>query len=144
MRNASRRVFRKTRENQREIKREFDKKLHGEPLEVGDLVRVHSKAPPPRGITTKLLSRWRGPYEIVEKLTDKAYVVMMPVNGMMQPKVVNFRNLWRIGKKTDGPREAVETDGFFEEAEKDAVNEESTGSKGESESESDGKTDDES
>ena len=124
MRDASRRVYRKTRENQKVIKREFDKRIHGEPLEVGDLVRVHSKAPAPHGITTKLLSRWRGPFEIVEKLTDKAYVVMMPVDNVMRPKVQNYRNLWRVKKRKERTNEEVETSDFFAEAEREAVNEE--------------------
>ena len=68
-------------------------------------------------MTTKLLSRWHGPYEVVEKMGDKTYVIMMPFKGEMKPMVQNFRNLWKVGRATDQPA-AVEMSDFtdiFEE-----------------------------
>ena len=110
MRDVSREVYQNTRRNQAVMKRNFDKRVHGEPLEVGDLVRVHYKGPAAKGVTTKLLSRWHGPYEVVEKIGDKTYVVMMPYRGEMKPRVQNFRNLWKVGRATDQPEEVEMSD----------------------------------
>ena len=115
MRKASKAVYEITRKNQATQRREFDKRVHGKPLEVGDLVRVKFQGRPETGVTTKLLSRWRGPYEIVEKLGDKTYVVLMDYRGKMEPRVVNFRNMWKVGRKIGKESEEVELNGFPEE-----------------------------
>ena len=94
----SRSVFETTRQQQQFQQREYNKRIHGEPLEVGDLVRVRYNGPAPPGITTKLLPRWRGPFPIVEKLGDRSYVVNMPHRGRMVPRVQNIRHLWRVGE----------------------------------------------
>ena len=111
MREASRAVYEITRRNQATQRREFDKRVHGKALEVGDLVRVKFQGKPEVGVTTKLMSRWREPYEIVEKIGDKTYVVMMDYRGQMAPRVVNFRNMWKVGRKARNGQEA-ELEGF--------------------------------
>ena len=49
-------------------------------------------------MTTKLMLRWRGPFQIVEKLGDRTYVVRMPYRGKMMPRVQNIRNLYKVGR----------------------------------------------
>ena len=115
MRKASKAVYETTRRNQALQRREFDKRLHGKSLEVGDLVRVKFQGKPEAGVTTKLLSRWRGPYEVVEKIGEKTYVVMMEYRGKMAPRVANFRNLWKVGRMTKRGNEETDLEGFPEE-----------------------------
>ena len=114
MRSASKAVYETTRRKQETQRREFDKRVHGKPLEVGDLVRVKFQGRAEVGVTTKLLSRWRGPYEVIEKLGDKTYVVMMDYRGEMAPRVVNFRNMWKVGRKIGEERNETDLDGFPE------------------------------
>ena len=98
MTEVSRAVYESTRRNQAAQQREFNKRLHGAPLNVGDLVRVRYHGPAPEGMTTKLMLRWRGPFQIVEKLGDRTYVVRMPYRGRMMPRVQNIRNLYKVGR----------------------------------------------
>ena len=107
MTGVARAVFENTRRNQATQQREFNKKIHGKPLEVGDLVRVRYHGPPPRGITMKLISRWRGPFPIVEKIGDRTYVVEMPYRGKMAPRVQNIRNLWKVGRLASADEEPM-------------------------------------
>ena len=115
MRKASKAVYETTRRNQALQRREFDKRLHGKALEVGDLVRVKFQGKPEAGVTTKLLSRWKGPYEVVEKIGEKTYVVMMEYRGKMAPRVANFRNLWKVGRMAKTGNEETDLEGFPEE-----------------------------
>ena len=101
MRMASKAVYEVTRQKQALQRREFDKRIHGKPLEVGDLVRVKFQGKPEVGVTTKLLSQWRGPYKVVEKIVEKMYVVLMDYRGKLEPRVVNFRNMWKVGRKLE-------------------------------------------
>ena len=93
MRMASMAVYETTRRNQALQRQEFNKRLGGKALEVGDLVRVKFQGKPEVGVTTKLHSRWKGPYEVMEKIGEKTYVIMMDYRGRMEPRVVNFRNM---------------------------------------------------
>ena len=120
MRRTSKAVYETTRMNQAVQRREFDKRIHGKPLEVGDLVRVKFQGKAEEGVTTKLMSRWRGPYEIVEKIGDKTYIVMMEYKGEMRPRVVNFRNMWKVGRKI-GLKEEADLEGFVDEELEDEV-----------------------
>ena len=43
----------------------------------------------------------------MEKIGDKTYVVMMDYRGQMAPRVMNFRNMWKIGRKAEKKPEAV-------------------------------------
>ena len=46
-----------------------------------------------------MLSRCKGPYEVMEKICEKTYVIMMDYRGRMEPRVVNFRNMWKKFEK---------------------------------------------
>ena len=94
-------VYKNTKASQEYQSRTYNKKLHGESLNVNDLVRVKYQGPPPKGVSAKLMSRWRGPYRILEKLNDKAYVVELPFRGMLKPQVQNIKNLWKVGVVAD-------------------------------------------
>jgi len=83
-------------------------------------VRVKFQGKAEEGVTTKLMSRWRGPYEIVEKIGDKTYIVMMEYKGEMRPRVVNFRNMWKVGRKI-GLKEEADLEGFVDEELEDEV-----------------------
>ena len=113
MRRISKGVYENTRQNQATMQRSFNKKVHGKPLDVGDLVRVHYKGPAASGVTTKLISRWRGPYRVMEKISDKVYVVLMPHRGEMVPRIQNFRNLWKVGHVI-GEKEEIDLEGGIE------------------------------
>ena len=65
-------------------------------------------------MTTKLLSRWRGPYKVVEKIGEKTYVVLMDNRGKLEPRVVNFRNMWK-GRKIGKENEEADLEGFPDE-----------------------------
>ena len=58
-------------ERQKEL---YDRKAHGDPYKVGDLVWLHSPAVP-RGQAKKLYRPWTGPFRIVRKLSDAVYRV---------------------------------------------------------------------
>ena len=51
----------------------------------------------------------------MEKLSDKAYAVMMPFRGELRPRVQNYRNLWKVGHVIEGKEEAVELDNFIKQ-----------------------------
>ena len=53
-------------------KEQYDKKVHGDPYDVGDLVWLHNPAVP-KGNSKKLYHPWVGPYRILNCLTDNDY-----------------------------------------------------------------------
>ena len=110
-------VFKNTKASQEYQSRSYNKKLHGGSLEVNDLVRVKYQGPPPKGVSAKLLSRWRGPYRILEKLSDKAYVVEMPYRGVLKPQVQNIKNVWKVGSVTDEDKDDDPLGNYEEETE---------------------------
>ena len=103
MTRLSRAVYETTKQQQNFQQRQYNKRLHGEPLEVGDWVRVKYHGRPPAEITTKLLPRWRGPYRVAEKLGDMTYVVEMHYRGRVVSRVQNIRNLSKVKNiRSDG------------------------------------------
>ena len=105
MTKLSRMVFETTKQQKAYQQRDYNKRIHGEPLKVGDLVRVRYHGRPPRDITTKLLPRWRGPFRIAEKLGDRTYVVEMSYRGRIVPRVQNIRNLFKVGEEKSEQRD---------------------------------------
>jgi len=53
----------------------YDRKVHGKPFSVGDLIWLYSPAVP-SGQAKKLYHPWTGPYEVVKKLSDATYRVV--------------------------------------------------------------------
>ena len=60
-------------ERQKEI---YDRKIHGEPFQEGDLIWLHSKVIP-RGGAWKLHHPWTGPFVVKKKLSDATYRIKM-------------------------------------------------------------------
>lgn len=50
----------------------YDEKAHGQPYEKDELVRVHSKVIP-RGVGRKLYRPWTGPFQVIKRLSDAVY-----------------------------------------------------------------------
>ena len=69
----------------------YDKKVHGKPFSVGDLVWLYSPAVP-SGQAKKLYHPWTGPYEVVKKLSDATYRIVN-TNSRRQRFVVHFDRL---------------------------------------------------
>ena len=69
----------------------YDQKVHGRPLNVGDLVWLHSPAVP-RSRSKKLHHHWMGPFEVVTKLSDVTYRIRHTRNRRLR-KVVHFDRL---------------------------------------------------
>lgn len=53
-------------------KQQYDRKVHGDPYKVGDLVWLHNLAVPP-GTSRKLHHPWSGPYRVVKCLSEVNY-----------------------------------------------------------------------
>jgi hypothetical protein len=78
---------------QRNYKEQSDKTRRDVVLKVGDLVKVHlEKHQFHKKISYKLAPRWFGPYKIIEKKGEKAYVLDLPPNLKMTP-IFNVRRL---------------------------------------------------
>ena len=92
---------------------QYNKKIQGKALEANDLVRVYYGGPPPRDVSGKLISRWKGPYVILEKISDMNNMVNMPYYGRMVPRVVHFRNLFKVGELKVRNIEEVDLDGIL-------------------------------
>lgn len=58
-------------QRQKEI---YDRKVHGQPFEKGDMVWLHTPAAK-RGKSRKLVCPWAGPYVVVKKLSEVTYRV---------------------------------------------------------------------
>ena len=69
----------------------YDKRIHGEPFQEGDLVWLHSKVIP-QGQSKKLHHPWTGPYKIVERISDSDYKVK-GLRGKKQSHIVHFDRL---------------------------------------------------
>ena len=69
----------------------YDKKIHGNPFQVGDLVWLHSTVVP-TGQVKKFHHPWTGPYEVIKRLSDATYRI---VNTQLkrQRLVVHFDRL---------------------------------------------------
>ena len=75
-------------EHQKEL---YDRKRHGDPYKVGDLVWLHSPVVP-RGSSRKLHRPWTGPYKIVKQLSDVTYRIQS-CRGRRRRLVVHFNRL---------------------------------------------------
>ena len=51
----------------------YDKKVHGQPYNVGDFVRLYSPAVPP-GQSKKLYNPWSEPFEVIKRLSGATYI----------------------------------------------------------------------
>ena len=69
----------------------YDRKVHGNPFEVGDLVWLLSPAVP-RGYSKKLHHPWSGPYRVTAKLSESDYQVKK-LTGRKTAQVVHFDRL---------------------------------------------------
>ena len=69
---AYERVRRTTASAHQQQKQLYDKKVHGKPFEVGDLVWLHSPAVA-KGKSRKLHHPWQGPFRVIKKLSDITY-----------------------------------------------------------------------
>ena len=69
----------------------YNKKVHGDPFNVGDLVWLHSTVIP-TGQSRKLYHPWTGPFRITEKIGDADYRIK-EVYGKKPPMVVHFNRL---------------------------------------------------
>ena len=75
-------------EHQKEL---YDRKRHGDPYKVGDLVWLHSPVVP-CGSSRKLHHPWTGPYKIVKQLSDVTYRIQS-CRGRRHRFVVHFNHL---------------------------------------------------
>ena len=66
----------------------YDKKIHGNPFQVGDLVWLHSTVVP-TGQAKKFNHPWTGPYEVIKRLSDATYRVVN-TQSKRQQLVVHF------------------------------------------------------
>ena len=69
----------------------YDKKVHGKPYQVGDLVWLYSPAVPP-GYSKKLHHPWSGPFEILKRISDATYCIV-DTNAKRHRQVVHFDRL---------------------------------------------------
>ena len=69
----------------------YDRKVHGKPFSVGDLVWLNSPAIP-RGQSRKLYSPWTGPYKVVTVISEVTYRIEN-VQARRQRMVVHFDRL---------------------------------------------------
>ena len=76
----------------------YDRKIHGKPYAVGDLVWLHSSVIP-KGTTRKFHHPWTGPYKISTKLSDADYRIT-DVSKKRPPQVVHFNRLKRCAPGT--------------------------------------------
>ena len=75
----------------RRQKEHYDSRLHGPPYDTGDLVWVHNPAVP-KGTSRKQHSPWKGPYEVVEQLSDSTYYIKN-CSQTGHPSVIHFNRL---------------------------------------------------
>ena len=69
----------------------YDRKVHGKPYEIGDMVWLHSPVVP-RGTSRKLFHSWTGPHKVVKCLSDITYHIVN-TRSKRQRLVVHFDRL---------------------------------------------------
>ena len=69
----------------------YNKKIHGKPYAIGDLVWLHNPAVPP-GESRKLYHPWTGPFRVQEKMSDADYRIK-EVYSKKPAQVVHFNRL---------------------------------------------------
>ena len=72
-------------------RRLYDRRVHGQPYQVGDHVWLHTSVLA-RGNTKKLHHPWKGPYCVVKRLTDSTYRVQS-LSNPRERAVVHFNRL---------------------------------------------------
>ena len=69
-------VREKTGQEQKRQKTYYDRKIHGNPIEEGELVWIWNPAiPRKRGYCRKFHQSWQGSYRILKKLSDVTYQI---------------------------------------------------------------------
>ena len=66
----------------------YDRKRHGKPFNVGDLVMLY-RSVVPRGYCKKLHRPWSGPFKILKEIFDVTYRIKR-CQGRRQRLVVHF------------------------------------------------------
>ena len=74
----------------------YDRKVHGKPYEIGDMVWLHSPVVP-RGTSRKLFHPWSGPHKVVKRLSDITYRILN-TRSKRQRLVVHFDRLKPYGR----------------------------------------------
>ena len=69
----------------------YDRRVHGQPHQVGDLVWLHTTVLA-RGNTKKLHHPWKGPYRILKRPTDSTYKIQS-LRNPRERAVVHFNRL---------------------------------------------------
>ena len=72
-------------------KQHYDKKVHGQPYNVGDLVWLYSPVVPP-GQSKKLHHPWLGPFKVIKRLSDTTYRIV-DTTAKRHTQVVHFDRL---------------------------------------------------
>ena len=73
----------------------YDRKVHGRPLEVKELVWLHCPAVP-KGKSKKLHTPWKGPFQVVSKLSDIMSDITHRIQDIQKHRrrlVVHFNHL---------------------------------------------------
>ena len=82
-------------------------KVHGQPYTRGDLVWLHSPARP-RGSSKKLYRPWKGPFRVMQKLSDATYQIKN-TKVPYQSKIVHFNQLKTYANDTRAISDNTET-----------------------------------
>ena len=82
----------------------YDKRCHGQPYDIGDLVWLHSTVVP-KGRQKKLHHPWIGPFQVIKKISDVTYRIQDP-NRRSRRHVVHFN---RLKKCTSPPKSPQST-----------------------------------
>lgn len=88
---AYERVRTKLSTGHRVQKQLYDKRVHGNGYEEGDLIWLHSTVIP-KGRSKKLHLPWTGPYRVSKKISDCDYRIKLP-DSRKPPMVVHFNRL---------------------------------------------------
>ena len=72
-------------------RRLYDRRVHGQPYQVGDHVWLHTTVLA-RGNTKKLHHPWKGPYHVLKRLTDSTYRIQS-LSNPREHAVVHFNRL---------------------------------------------------
>ena len=77
-----------TFEHQKQL---YDKKVHGQPYNVGDLVWLYSPVVP-LGLSKKLYHPWTGPFKVIKHLSGVTYRIV-DTGATQHRKIVHFDRL---------------------------------------------------
>ena len=71
----------------------YDRKVHGEPIETGNLVWLHSPVPP-KGCPWKFHRPWTGPFRVTQQISKLVYQVQNTQSPRVK-RIVHFNRLKR-------------------------------------------------